>query len=363
VDIGIFYEELAPYGEWIRVDRYGWVWSPYGVDYDWRPYQEGHWVWTDYGWTWVSHEPFGWATYHYGRWYYDPYYGWVWVPGRQWGPSWTAWREGDGFVGWAPLPPDDSIHAGIQIGNFNFRFDAIKRFSWNFVESRRFLEPRLRPHIARSVRNVNIINNTNNVTNYNIVNNNIVNNSIQVNNIERRTGRSVPKYTLRDVSRPRSATVRDKDVEVFRPRIKQGEPLRKPDSIFQRGQPIQPKSSASSDQTRRMMEERSALQRRMADERAALEDRQKREAARAPKLGWSADELRKRQERERSAFQEQQQRQQKLLERFQERDQKGNNGFTKSQQRKYRFEPRQQAQQAPPRQSDKDKPDKKDKKD
>jgi hypothetical protein len=173
----------------------------------------------------------------------------------------------------------------------------------------------------------------------------------------------VPKYTLRDVSRPRSATVRDKDVEVFRPRIKQGEPLRKPDSIFQRGQPIQPKSSASSDQTRRMMEERSALQRRMADERAALEDRQKREAARAPKLGWSADELRKRQERERSAFQEQQQRQQKLLERFQERDQKGNNGFTKSQQRKYRFEPRQQAQQAPPRQSDKDKPDKKDKKD
>lgn len=84
VDISIFYEELGPYGEWIDLPPYGWVWSPYGVDYDWRPYQEGHWVWTEYGWTWVSDEPFGWAVYHYGRWHYDNYYGWIWVPGTIW---------------------------------------------------------------------------------------------------------------------------------------------------------------------------------------------------------------------------------------------------------------------------------------
>ncbi|HKQ49847.1 MAG TPA: DUF6600 domain-containing protein [Phycisphaerae bacterium] len=346
VDISIFYEELAPYGEWIDLRPYGWVWSPYGVDYDWRPYQEGHWVWTEYGWTWVSDEPFGWATYHYGRWHYDNYYGWVWVPGTIWGPSWTAWREGDGWVGWAPLPPDDSIHAGFRIGNFNFRFDAIKRFHWNFVEQRRFLEPRLRPYIARSVRNVNIVNQTNNVTNYNIVNNNIVNNSINIKNIEQRAGRPVPKYTLRDVTQPRQTNIKGNAVEVFRPRIKQGEPRRKPDSIFQRSQQPQPKSSAASDVTRRTLEERSALQRRLVDERAALEERQKREAARAPKLGWSTDELRKRQGREQSAFQEQQQRMQKLLERYQDRDQKGNNGLTKSQGRKFRFAPPQQPQAA-----------------
>lgn len=342
-DIGIFYEELGPYGEWVDLPRYGWVWSPYGVDYDWRPYQDGHWVYTEYGWTWVSDEPFGWAVYHYGRWHYDNYYGWVWVPGTTWGPSWVAWREGDGWVGWAPLPPDDSLHVGVRVGGFNFRFDAIRRFHWNFVESRRFLEPRLRPYIARSVRNVNIINQTNNVTNYNVVNNTVINNSIQVNNIERRTGRSVPKYTLRDVSRPRThAAVRGNDLEVFRPRISQTAPRKRPDGIFQRGHPSTPKSSAASDSNRRMLEERSALQRRVTDERSALEDRQKREATRAPKLGWSADDLKKRQELERSAFQEQEQRQQKLLERFQERDQKGKNGFTKSKDRKYRFAPPQQ---------------------
>jgi uncharacterized protein YraI len=34
-----------------------------------RPYTVGRWVFTDrYGWMWASSEPFGWATYHYGRW-------------------------------------------------------------------------------------------------------------------------------------------------------------------------------------------------------------------------------------------------------------------------------------------------------
>lgn len=34
-----------------------------------------------YGWTWFSDEPFGWATYHYGRWAWDSQAGWLWVPG------------------------------------------------------------------------------------------------------------------------------------------------------------------------------------------------------------------------------------------------------------------------------------------
>src|SRR6185369_4273322 len=32
--------------------------------------------------------------------------GWCWVPGTEWAPSWVDWRYGEGFVGWAPLPPD-----------------------------------------------------------------------------------------------------------------------------------------------------------------------------------------------------------------------------------------------------------------
>src|SRR5437773_2233500 len=73
---------------------------------DWRPYTDGHWVYTDVGWTWVSEEPFGWATYHYGRWTRLRNIGWVWVPGDEWAPAWVSWRKNNDYVGWAPLPPE-----------------------------------------------------------------------------------------------------------------------------------------------------------------------------------------------------------------------------------------------------------------
>jgi hypothetical protein len=88
VTAGYFRDDLAPYGEWIRVPTYGWAWRPYDVDANWRPYTRGRWVDIDYGWTWAADEPWGWAPYHYGRWYSDPRYGgWVWVPGRRWAPA------------------------------------------------------------------------------------------------------------------------------------------------------------------------------------------------------------------------------------------------------------------------------------
>jgi hypothetical protein len=67
VDISVFYDELAPYGRWFTLDGYGWVWTPYGVSASWRPYTYGYWVYTDYGWTWVSRWRWGWAPFHYGR--------------------------------------------------------------------------------------------------------------------------------------------------------------------------------------------------------------------------------------------------------------------------------------------------------
>ena len=106
---------LAPYGGWVRVQGPGWVWYPYSVPAAWRPYSYGRWVYTDYGWTWASDESFGWAVYHYGRWYADPDYGWVWAPGTEWGPAWVAWHEGGGYVGWAPLPWQVAWHAGIGL--------------------------------------------------------------------------------------------------------------------------------------------------------------------------------------------------------------------------------------------------------
>jgi hypothetical protein len=116
VDLGFFYDNLASYGNWIERPSYGWVWTPRAVSASWRPYQAGHWVWSDEGWTWLSDEPYGWATYHYGRWYQDPEIGWAWVPGNDWGPAWVSWQEGQDYVGWAPLPPGADVNASYNGG-------------------------------------------------------------------------------------------------------------------------------------------------------------------------------------------------------------------------------------------------------
>jgi hypothetical protein len=100
-----FYDQLAPYGQWVTDPQYGDVWVPNAAP-GFRPYAtNGYWAMTDYGNTWVSDDPYGWAVYHYGRWTYNPYYGWVWIPGYEWAPAWVSWRSGGGYYGWAPMGP------------------------------------------------------------------------------------------------------------------------------------------------------------------------------------------------------------------------------------------------------------------
>jgi hypothetical protein len=62
----LFYTRLETFGAWLDTPTYGYVWQPGGAmeSRSWRPYTNGHWVYTDAGWTWISDEPFGWATYH-----------------------------------------------------------------------------------------------------------------------------------------------------------------------------------------------------------------------------------------------------------------------------------------------------------
>ena len=110
-----FDNPLSAHGTWVEVGSYGRCWHPYGVEAAWRPYGDGTWVWTDDGWYWQSDEPWAWACYHYGRWWNDPYYGWVWAPDTVWGPSWVCFREGGGYCGWAPLPPGAVFGAGGEI--------------------------------------------------------------------------------------------------------------------------------------------------------------------------------------------------------------------------------------------------------
>jgi uncharacterized membrane protein YgcG len=109
-----FESQLSPYGAWQDVPSYGRVWTPSAgvVGYDFTPYSSGgHWVMSDYGWTWVSDWDWGWAPFHYGRWMVVGGYGWCWLPGTHWGPAWVNWRWGGGYVGWAPMGP-----RGVVIG-------------------------------------------------------------------------------------------------------------------------------------------------------------------------------------------------------------------------------------------------------
>ena len=135
--IGFFYSPLSPYGEWIEIESGLKVWRPWHAHNQWRPYLLGRWVWTnDYGWYWLSNEPFGWITYHYGRWYNDDYYGWVWMPDDVWGPAWVEWRYDDEYIGWAPLPPYTTFNV-----SFGMRFTthwAAPAHYWNFVRYHRF---------------------------------------------------------------------------------------------------------------------------------------------------------------------------------------------------------------------------------
>src|SRR6266487_1132771 len=64
VSVDFFYNNLSG-GNWIDAADYGYGWQPDVAvnDPNWRPYADGYWAYTDDGWTWVSYEDFGWATY------------------------------------------------------------------------------------------------------------------------------------------------------------------------------------------------------------------------------------------------------------------------------------------------------------
>ena len=46
-EIDQFYDELAPFGEWVSHPSHGYVWLPRTVAPDWRPYTVGNWVSTE----------------------------------------------------------------------------------------------------------------------------------------------------------------------------------------------------------------------------------------------------------------------------------------------------------------------------
>src|SRR5271165_375612 len=174
-DYDVFYTRLSSEeGSWVEAGNYGYCFRP-RVSGDWRPYRDGHWVWTDRGWYWDSNERFAWATYHYGRWVDIGGTGWCWVPGNQWAPAWVSWREGDEDVGWAPLPPEADVSVYPSISSWSDSYYDVGPAAYAFISYSHWHEPSYARYIEPPERNVQIINETKNVTNI-VTTNNVVNN-------------------------------------------------------------------------------------------------------------------------------------------------------------------------------------------
>jgi len=223
VDISFFYNELAPYGEWVTIDPYGWVWSPYVTNPGWRPYSDGYWAYTDFGWTWVSDVEWGWAAFHYGRWFYDDMYGGVWVPGATWGPAWVAWRYGDGYVGWAPLPPDVTWRDSGELDWGRFDFDVgFQWYWWNFADEKWICKRKLRDHIYSPERNLTLIKRTKNVTRYTFVNHRIIDHGLDIDRFEKQTSEKVPRLAVavsQASDKKHLAMIKGGSLMMFRPQI------------------------------------------------------------------------------------------------------------------------------------------------
>lgn len=179
-----FYEQLAPHGEWIQVKpeeigmkpqtvqsdiksnsqnsiagsnrnqhAYASSYENTGLVYVWKPspsiavtnvegsapeyvpYSDGKWVNTKSGWYFKANTPAEETTSHYGRWAKNPEAGWVWVPGRVWAPAWVDWKQDDGHVSWAPLPPS------VYMVNGSMNSPVIDNNNYMVVEKKYFVEP------------------------------------------------------------------------------------------------------------------------------------------------------------------------------------------------------------------------------
>jgi hypothetical protein len=203
-NISFFYEALYPYGNWLEIDG-TWCWQPNAaiVSIDWAPYcRHGHWVYSDCGWFWNSDYSWGWAPFHYGRWFRHAVHGWCWVPDNEWAPAWVAWRWGEGYCGWAPLPPRTRFdrHGGFYFGDnpvgadFEFNLGMNDYF---FVSAGHFCDPHPWVNMVPSVRLEEVYRKTAVIKgSYGVENNHLVNHGPSVAEISRAVNKQIKAVSV-----------------------------------------------------------------------------------------------------------------------------------------------------------------------
>ena len=261
VSIDLFYQELSPYGEWSPHVEFGDVWQPYEVGPEWKPYTDGRWEWSDQGWIWISYEPWGWATYHYGRWIFDDYQGWIWIPGTTWAPAWVSWHQSPEYIGWSPLPPDRGffVEIGFVFNSYNsYYYKPYRhkhhhkkhrykknRYYHNYYHNPHNYRPPARhsvflPHhrfghhkhagkaAAPPPHYDIVLRNSKNVTNIKRINNKVINYGPDKHFIEKRSKRKLVRHNIVDRNnvtlrgKTNANNIKGDRYNVYRPKIERG---------------------------------------------------------------------------------------------------------------------------------------------
>jgi hypothetical protein len=352
--VGDFYDPLLPYGQWVLMPDNTWAWEPYNISVDWKPYTLGHWVYTDYGWTWVSDEPWGWACFHYGRWDYDNDYGWVWYPGLEWAPAWVVWRTNDDWIGWAPCPRrlhwrDDR---GFDFRNFDINV-SIASHNFCFVPTRFILDQDLHRRIMPSTWNSRMIPITKPELRYTLENHRIVNQLPIQPQLERIIGHPIPKMNIIESDRiqvgTRTIQDRENSIQLYKPDFRsmpRTETQRRVQNMPRINIPVKPneistqqKSILRSLQTAQEAENRSLEQKHILEQKA-LQEQHQREITR-PSVNIPREQIQQQQRAENQALQEQMQREQRLLQNYHERENMIKTAPAAPPERRYEIQPSQ----------------------
>lgn len=281
-DVSLFYESLAPYGEWTELAPYGWVWLPRDVAVGWQPYTTGHWAYADEaGWTWVADEAWGWAPFHYGRWTFDENLGWAWAPGKVWGPAWVTWRYGERHIGWAALPPVAGWDPKSGVDVHGFDLDAtVGSLGWNFVALDDLANPNLRDAIVVRARNATILGHTPQTANVVVDHGRVFDGGIEPGELAKNSKASFAHVAIRDLEKPDGAAAyaaRGSELAMYRPELRDPPVGTRPKTVaLAEGQ-----ISSGDDAHGFLQREADELDRMQKDEEARLAEMQQRDLGQA----------------------------------------------------------------------------------
>jgi len=246
VSFQTFYDDLSDDGEWIMItkeeieeelndgngqsyasdyiqeDEFIYVWKPSVSDADWRPYMNGRWIYTTNGWMWTSNYRWGWACYHYGRWWKSKEYGWVWMPGYVWAPAWVKWRITENHIGWCPLSPKAKWRGGKGVTLSSYNYDN-PGSQWVFVDKSNFVDEINNANIVSASQNTNLIKNSDAVLDMKYENGRLHGRGPDVKDIEKRTGKVINAREIKLKQEKGQSLIGDNSVSVYRERFNKHE--------------------------------------------------------------------------------------------------------------------------------------------